>query len=92
MNLNKLVFINNLPSIDLHGFDRESASIAIKEFINDNLKMHNEFIVIVHGNGTGVLKSICAYVLKRNKNVLDYKIWYNNDGSTVVQLKRENFN
>jgi len=85
MNLNNLIFINNLPSIDLHGFDRESASIAIKQFINDNLKMHNEFIVIIHGNGTGVLKNTCASVLKQNKNVLDYKIWYNNDGSTVVQ-------
>jgi len=92
MNLNNLVFINNLPSIDLHGYDRESASIAIKEFINDNLKMHNEFIVIIHGNGTGVLKTTCTHILKQNKNVVDYKIWYNNDGSTVVQLKRENFN
>jgi len=92
MNLNNLVFINNLPSIDLHGFDRETASIAIKQFINDNLKMHNEFIVIVHGNGTGVLKSTCAHVLKQNKCVIDYKIWYNNDGSTVVQLDKQKFN
>jgi len=92
MNLNNIIFINNLPSIDLHGYDRETAAIAINEFINDSLKLHNEFIVIIHGNGNGILKNTCSTVLKKNKFVKDYKIWYNNDGCTIVQIKRENFN
>lgn len=92
MTLNNIIFINNLPSIDLHGLDRETASIKINEFIKDNLKMHNEFIVIIHGNGSGILKATCSEVLKINKSVKDYKIWYNNDGSTVVQLDKEKFN
>ena len=91
MSLDSIVFINNFPTIDLHGYTRDFAIIAIKEFINDNVKMKNEFIVIVHGKGTGKLKETCLNVLKKNKYVKDYKIWYLNDGCTVVQLDKSLF-
>lgn len=91
MSLDNVVFINNFPSIDLHGYTRDFASIAIKEFINDNVKMKNEFIVIVHGKGSGILKEECLNVLKKNRYVKDYKIWYLNDGCTVVQLNKNLF-
>ena len=91
MSLDSIVFINNFPSIDLHGYTRDFAIIAIKEFINDNVKMKNEFIVIVHGKGTGILKETCLNVLKKNKYVKDYKIWYLNDGCPVVQLNKSLF-
>lgn len=91
MSLDSIVFINSFPTIDLHGYTRDFAIIAIKEFINDNVKMKNEFIVIVHGKGTGILKETCLNVLKKNKYVKDYKIWYLNDGCTVVQLDKSLF-
>ena len=47
---------NNLPSIDLHGLDRDYARILINEFVSDNYKMKKDKIIIVHGNGTGILK------------------------------------
>ena len=31
MTLNEVIFINNLPTIDLHGYDRESARVAVNE-------------------------------------------------------------
>lgn len=81
------LFISNLPSIDLHGYDRDSARIAILDFINDNIKMKKKEIVIIHGIGSGILKKTTHEVLKKHKNVLDYKICYNNVGSTIVSLK-----
>jgi len=81
------VFISNLPSIDLHGYDRDSARVAILDFINDNIKLKNKEIVIIHGIGSGILKKTTHDVLKKHKNVLDYKICYNNVGSTIVSLK-----
>ena len=81
------LFISNLPSIDLHGYDRDSARIAILDFINDNIKMKKKEIVIIHGIGSGILKKTTHEVLKKHKNVLDYKICYNNVGSTIVLLK-----
>ena len=47
---------SNLPTLDLHGFDRDYARIKINEFVYDNYRMKKKKIVIIHGNGTGILK------------------------------------
>ena len=86
MNLNNIIFTDNLPKLDLHGFDRQTARVAIDDFINDNIKMNNEFLVIVHGIGSGVLKNITQDTLKQNINVLEYKINPFNVGSTIVNI------
>ena len=65
---------NNLPSIDLHGLDRDYARILINEFILDNYKMKNQKVVIVHGNGTGIIKKTTQETLRTNKLVEEYKI------------------
>lgn len=85
MNLNN-IFTSNLPTLDLHGYDRESARVAIIDFINDNKKMKNDTIIIVHGKGTGILKQTTHSLLSKNKNVKEYKIDYFNDGSTIVRI------
>lgn len=87
--LDNLIFINNLPTLDLHGLDRDSARIAVLDFINDNLKMKNSFVVIVHGVGEGILKEEITNVLRKNKNVLEYRVWNYNRGCTVVHLKKD---
>lgn len=91
MNIDDIIFINQLPSIDLHGYTKDFARIAINEFIKDNIKLQNEFVVIIHGKGTGILKETCLKLLKNNKFVKDYKIWYQNDGCTLVQLDKKYF-
>lgn len=86
MSLNDLVFIDNLPKLDLHGFDRETARVAINDFVNDNYKLKQKFIVIVHGIGSGILRNTTNEVLKRNKKVNQYKTFYYNNGCTIVEL------
>ncbi len=86
--LNNIVFINSYPSLDLHGFDRETARVAIDDFIKDNQKMGNEIIVIVHGIGSGILQKQTHKTLRDNKNVLDYKLYYYNNGCTVAEIKK----
>ena len=87
MNLEDVIFIDNLPTIDLHGFDRDYATIKINEFIRDNKKMGNSIVVIVHGIGSGILKKQTDLVLKKNKDVINYKLFYRNVGSTIVKIK-----
>lgn len=87
MNLENVIFTDNLPSIDLHGLDRLSARIKINEFINDNKKMKNSIVVIIHGIGSGILKKETNDTLKNNKDVIDYKIFYNNDGMTLAKIR-----
>ena len=86
MNLNDIIFIDNLPSLDLHGFDRETARVAINDFINDNIKMKNKFIVIIHGIGSGILKETTQITLKKNKNIIEYEIYPFNVGCTLVNV------
>ena len=87
MELNEVIFIDNLPSIDLHGLDSDTARVKVLEFINDNLVLKNDIICIIHGIGSGKVKSEVHSTLSKNKNVLDYKLFYNNTGCTIVKLK-----
>lgn len=87
MTLNDVIFIDSLPKIDLHGYDREIARVLINDFINDMLKQKIEIFVIVHGNGQGILKETTFSTLKKNKNVLEYKGFYYNTGCTLVRIK-----
>ena len=77
-----------MPSLDLHGVDREYARILIKDFVFDNYQLRNEKIVIIHGIGTGIIRKTTHEVLKRNEYVQEYKTDYFNDGMTIVTLKR----
>ena len=78
---------NSLPSLDLHGLDREITTILVNEFIFDNYKLGNERVIIIHGKGTGILKKTVHETLKKNKNVLKYYIDFFNDGTTIVEIK-----
>lgn len=87
MELNEVIFPDSFPKLDLHGYDRMSASLAINDFINDNIKMGNEIITIVHGIGAGVIRDTTINTLKKNKNVLEFKSSYSNRGCQIVKLK-----
>ena len=81
-----MILYSNAPELDLHGLDSEYGRILVNEFIEDNYKLKNEYIVIVHGKGTGILKKMVQSTLKNNKFVLEYKIDNFNDGATIVKL------
>lgn len=85
-SLNNIVFYDSLPKLDLHGYDAESARVAINDFIRDNQTMKKELILIVHGNGSGVLQKTTDTTLKKNKNVLEYKRIIGNTGCTVARI------
>ena len=81
------IFLNRYPSIDLHGFDRDSARVAVNDFVDENVFMKQEMIVIIHGIGTGIVKREVHETLRVNKNVIEYKTDNFNSGCTVVKLK-----
>lgn len=90
MKVNDIIFIDNLPTLDLHAYDRDSARVKINEFINDNVVMKNEFVCVIHGIGSGILKKEVYNTLEKNKYVEDYKLFYNNTGCTIIKLKNNN--
>ncbi len=87
MTINEVIFIDSLPKLDLHGYDRDSARVIINDFIRDNKKMGNEVVNIVHGIGMGIMREVCIYTLSHNKDVIDFKSAYGNRGCMLVQIK-----
>ena len=77
-----------LPTIDLHGYDRDYAKILINDFIEEQYKLRQEKIIIIHGNGSGILKKMTQELLRKNKRVESFKIDNFNTGMTVVSLKK----
>ncbi len=84
MNYDKLY-----PSIDLHGEYAFSAKILTKDFINDNIVLHNEIICIIHGIGMGIVKKAVYEVLKEDKRIEKYYTDFFNPGCTIVKIKKE---
>lgn len=76
-----------LPTLDLHGYDRDYARIMINDFIEEQYKLKNNKVIIIHGNGTGILKKTTQETLKRNNKVESYKIDNFNVGMTIVLIK-----
>ena len=78
---------SNTPRLDLHGEIVAMVEVLVTEFINDNKKMGNEYIIIIHGKSTNILTNEVSRVLKNNKNVLEYRRNNWNLGETIVKLK-----
>ena len=85
-NINLALYIK-LPTIDLHGEDRVTANILVKQFIDDNVKLKNSRVVIIHGIGSGILKKEVHSLLNRDKRVEKYYINFFNVGCTIVEIK-----
>lgn len=83
------IFLNRYPSMDLHGFDRDTARMMTNDFVEENIILRNEKIVIIHGIGSGIVKNSVHEALRVNKNVIEYKTDNFNSGCTIVKLKIE---
>ncbi len=79
-------FLNILPTIDLHGYSRDMVKYVVTDFINDNIKLGNKKIVIVHGKGEGIVKDELHFILKNDKRVKRYYLDMFNIGETIIEL------
>ena len=63
------VFLDRLPKIDLHGFDRESARVMVNDFVDEAYELGYLEILIINGIGSGIVKEATHEALSRNKKV-----------------------
>ena len=82
-------FTELLPKIDVHGYDRDYTIIKLNEFINESIKLHNYHICVVHGIGSGTLKSVIHEYLKKDKRVISFNVSIPNIGQTEIYLKKQ---
>ncbi len=87
MDLNQAFLCTDFPTLDLHGLDRKTASLYIRDFLLDQYKMKKQIVIIIHGNGLGIIRAAAMDVLKRSPLVEEYKSSYFNRGCTYVKLK-----
>lgn len=81
-------FSSIYPSLDLHGEQPELIFKIIDDFINDNIKLGHNIIVIVHGKGSGVIKEETHYILKRHHKVEQFLLDPENIGQTIVEISK----
>ena len=80
-------FLYKAPHLDLHAFDRTGAVAMIKMFIDENIRIDNKTIIVVHGKGSGILKNATHEYLKSERRVKSFKTNNYNDGETIIVLK-----
>lgn len=81
-------FLNILPSIDVHGHTRETVYFVVSDFINDNIKLGNNKIVIIHGIGYGILSNEIKLRFSKDKRVNKLYRSSENPGCTIIELKK----
>ena len=76
--------------IDLRGLERIEAVDAAERFIDAAVMAKLEEVRIIHGKGTGALRTAIQEMLKRNKAVKRFRLGKFGEGEsgvTVVTLK-----
>lgn len=82
-----MIITSKTPHLDLHGEIESMAKVLVNDFINENILLHNEVVVIIHGKSTNILTKEVHRVLNENKNVKKYYLDNWNLGQTIVELK-----
>lgn len=81
-----MIYWNYYPKIDLHGEYAVTAYTVVHDFISDQIKLKNPYLVIIHGKGSGKLKNEVHEILKKDKRVLEYHLDPSNLGQTLVHI------
>ncbi len=82
------MFSSKSPVLNLHGETRDTVTFIVNDFINDNSKLKNEYVGIIHGRSSNILKNKVHELLRKNSQVDSFKVDIFNPGLTIVKLKR----
>ncbi len=77
-------------SVDVRGLSAEEALMEVDSFIDNCVLSHLETVTIIHGVGTGVLKTAIRNHLRRHKSVKNHRrglYGEGEDGVTIVEIK-----
>lgn len=79
------------PTVDLHGMIYSEATEALEKFLNNAFISNTKKLIIIHGNGNRVMKTVTDEILIKYSNLISY--WdmapqnLGGRGATLVVLK-----
>jgi len=81
---------NVRTELDLRGSNVEEAIVEVDRFLDEAIMANLSQVYIIHGKGTGVLRTGIQDYLRRHKHVRTFRIGAFNEGGlgvTVAELK-----
>ena len=75
--------------VDLRGMDSVEAICVLDRFMDEAMRSNLKSVRIIHGKGTGVLRTAVHQSLRRNKYVKKYRLGVygeGEDGVTIAEL------
>ena len=81
------MFNSSSPVLNVHGETTLTVGFFLEDFIRDNVKLGNEYIGVIHGKSSNILKNKIHELLKRNKYVVSFHLDMWNTGMTIIKLK-----
>ncbi len=72
--------------VDLRGMTATEAVTTVERFIDTCSMRHIQTVTIIHGKGTGVLRSAVQQALRRNKQVKSFRLGRFGEGETGVTI------
>ena len=81
---------NISSSIDVRGKNLDDALMDVEKYIDDAFISGLEEVTVIHGRGEGILRKGIHQMLRRHKNVKEFRnggYYEGGDGATIVRLK-----
>lgn len=78
------------PEIDLRGMTCDDAWFAVDKYLDDAMRAHLTTVTLIHGKGTGALRTYLTQMLKKDKRVKSSRPGAYGEGDygvTVVEIK-----
>ena len=78
------------PEVDLRGMEAVEAVLAAERYLDAAVMAKLKTVTIIHGKGTGALRTAIQQMLKKNKFVKSFRLGRYGEGEsgvTVVELK-----
>ena len=78
------------PEVDLRGMDSIEAISVLQRYLDEAMRSNLSTVRIIHGKGTGTLRTAVHQELKRNKFVKNYRLGVygeGEDGVTIAEFR-----